>query len=378
MTGVIYFDNSATTLIKPPEVGEAVAYAINHFGNASRSFYDAAMTASREIYRTRAAVAALVGSAEPLNIAFTSSSTESLNLVIGGLVKQEDAVITTVTEHNSVLRPLYLKGCGLDFIDCDEQGVLQLAAFEELIRPETRFLICTHGSNVTGNITEVKQLYDLCRAHDLTMILDVSQTMGLIPVSGDMADVLCFTGHKGLFGPQGTGGIIVNRPLPFEIVKTGGAGVHSFAMFQQNEMPDVFEAGTLNSHSLYGLQKGVEFILDTGIEAIHSRENRLTQLFVEGIKEIEGLRLYGDFSGGDRLPVVSLNIEGLLASDLAELLWEKYGIATRAGSHCAPLLHQRFKTVETGMVRFSFSYFNTEEEIEAGSRALKTIAEEYG
>ncbi len=375
---MIYFDNSATTLIKPPEVGEAVAYAIDHFGNASRSFYDAAMTASREIYRTRAAIAALVGCDEPLNIAFTSSSTESLNLVIGGLVKQEDAVITTVTEHNSVLRPLYLKGCRLDFIDCDEHGVLQWDAFEELIRPQTRFLICTHGSNVTGNITEVKKLYDLCRAHDLIMILDVSQTMGLIPVSGDMADVLCFTGHKGLFGPQGTGGIIVNRRLPFEIVKTGGAGVHSFAMFQENEMPDVFEAGTLNSHSLYGLQKGVEFILHTGIEAIHSRENRLTRLFVDGIKEIEGLRLYGDFSGGDRLPVVSLNIEGLPASDLAGLLWEKYGIATRAGSHCAPLLHQRFKTVETGMVRFSFSYFNTEEEIATGSRALKTIAEEYG
>jgi len=375
---LIYFDNSATTLIKPPEVGEAVAYAIRHFGNASRSFYDAAMTASREIYRTRVAIADLVGSEEPLNIAFTSSSTESLNLVIGGLVKQEDAIITTVTEHNSVLRPLYLKGCRLDFIDCDEDGVLQLDDFEELIRPETRFLICTHGSNVTGNITDVKRLYDLCRTHDLTMILDVSQTMGLIPVTGDMADVLCFTGHKGLFGPQGTGGIIVNGRLPFEIVKTGGAGVHSFERFQDKDMPDLFEAGTLNSHSLYGLQKGVEFILNTGMDEIHSKENRLTQLFVDGIKEIKDLRLYGDFSGRDRLPVVSLNMGRIPADHLAGLLWEKYGIATRAGSHCAPLLHQRFGTVETGMVRFSFSYFNTEEEIEIGCRALKTIAEVYG
>lgn len=375
---MIYFDNSATTLSKPPEVAEAVAYAIHHFGNASRSFYDAAMRASREIYRTRAEIAELVGSEEPLNVAFTSSSTESLNLVIGSLVKQEDAVITTVTEHNSVLRPLYLKSCRLDFIDCDDNGVLLLEAFEELIRPETRFLVCTHGSNVTGNITEVQRLYRLCKAHGLTMILDVSQTLGLIPVTVDMADILCFTGHKGLFGPQGTGGIIVNGQLPFEIVKTGGAGVHSFEMFQQKEMPDIFEVGTLNSHSLYGLQKGVQFINAAGITEIHSRETRLTELFVEGVKEIKGLRLYGEFADCDRLPVVSLNIRGIPASDLAGLLWEKYGIATRAGSHCAPLLHQRFGTVDKGMVRFSFSYFNTEEEIATGIKALKNIAEEHG
>ncbi|AGA70699.1 selenocysteine lyase [Desulfitobacterium dichloroeliminans LMG P-21439] len=375
---MIYFDNSATTLIKPPEVSEAVAYAINHFGNASRSFYEAAMMASREIYNTRAEIAELVCSDNPLNVAFTSSSTESLNLVIGGLVKPDDVVLTTVTEHNSVLRPLYLKGCQLDFIDCDDHGVLLLNELESLIKPETRYLVCTHGSNVTGNITDVKRLYTLCKENNIIMILDVSQTLGLIPVTADMADVLCFTGHKGLFGPQGTGGVIVNDSLPFDIVKTGGAGVHSFEMFQQNVMPDIFEAGTLNGHGIYGLQKGVQFINYTGIEEIHRRERQLTQLFLDGLKQIQDVRLYGEFSSSYRLPVVALNIGEMPASDLSGLLWEKYGIATRAGSHCAPLLHKRFRTVETGIVRFSFSYFNTEEEIEEGIAALQNIARACG
>lgn len=375
---MIYFDNSATTITKPPEVSEGVAYAINNFGNASRSSYDAAMQASREIYNTRAEIAKLVGLENPLKVAFTSSSTESLNLVIGSLVKPEDAVITTVAEHNSVLRPLYLKGCQLDFLDCDDQGVLRIEDLEKLLRPETRFLVCTHGSNVTGNVTDVHRLYELCQKNNLIMILDVSQTLGLIPVTVDMADVLCFTGHKGLFGPQGTGGIIVNGTLPFDIVKTGGAGVQSFEKFQEKVMPDIFEAGTLNSHGIYGLQKGVQFINQTGIENIHRREKDLTQLFLEGIREIHGIRLYGDYSDPERLPVVALNIGELPASDVAGILWEKYKIATRAGSHCAPLLHQRFGTVETGIVRFSFSYFNTEEEIEEGIRALHSIARAYG
>jgi len=370
---LIYFDNSATTITKPPEVAEAVAYAINHFGNASRSFYDAAMLSSREIFKTRMEIAGLVGLHEPLSVAFTSSSTESLNLVIGGLIKKEDSVITTVTEHNSVLRPLYLKSCALDFIGCDDDGVLQIDTVECLIKPTTKYLVATHGSNVTGNVTDIKKLYSLCKAYNIILIADISQTFGLMPVSADMADVLCFTGHKGLFGPQGTGGIIAGSSLPFEIVKTGGAGVGSFDEFQQPIMPDIFEVGTQNSHSIYGLQKGVQFIRKTGIDVIHDKEIRLTRRFYDGVRDLEGIRFYGDFSSFDRLPIVSFNIIGFGASDLSGVLWEKYGIATRAGSHCAPLLHKRFGTVGTGIVRFSFSWFNTEEEIDAGIAALEEI-----
>ena len=370
---MIYFDNSATTLVKPPEVAEAIKYAVNHFGNAGRSFYDAVMLANREIFNTRMELAELVGLDEPLHVAFTSSSTESLNLVIGGLVHKKDHVITTVLEHNSVLRPLYLTGCDLSIMDCDDNGNLLLDTFEELVKPVTKYCVCTHGSNVIGNITDVKTLYALCKQHGITLILDVSQTLGAIPVQVDIADILCFTGHKGLYGPQGTGGIIIKEAIDFSIVKTGGAGVHSFERFQSREIPDVFEAGTLNSHSIYGLQKAVQFVKKTGVEAIKAKEMQLANLFYEGIKDLAAVTIYGDFSAPDRLAVISLNIEGMDSSDLAAQLWEKYGIATRAGSHCAPLLHQRFDTVSRGMVRFSFSYFNTEEEIQSGIDAIKSL-----
>lgn len=202
------------------------------------------------------------------------------------------------------------------------------------------------------------------------MVLDISQTFGLVPVTADMADVFCFTGHKGLFGPQGTGGVIVTDELRFKIVKTGGAGVNSFDTFQQSDMPDVFEVGTQNSHGIYGLQKGVQFVRKTGVKAIHEKEMFLAGLFYSGIKNLDGIRIYGDFSAGDRLPIVALTLEGLTASELSEQLWIKYRIATRAGSHCAPLLHKRFGTVETGIVRFSFSYFNTADEINMAIDAL--------
>jgi cysteine desulfurase family protein len=370
---VIYFDNSATTITKPPEVAEAVSYALNNFGNAGRSVYDAALLANREIYKARAEIARLIGLADPLNVAFTSSSTESLNLVIGGLVRKEDSVITTVTEHNSVLRPLYLTGCDLDFIDCDDSGNLSLGSLEELLKPSTRFLVCTHGSNVTGNITDVHKLCGICKSHNITMILDISQTLGTVPVHADIADIFCFTGHKGLFGPQGTGGVAVNGRFDFSIVKTGGTGVNTFDTFQSKEMPDIFETGTLNGHGIYGLKEGVRFINETGVEEIHAADTRLLRAFYGGIKDLERVKIYGDFSDWNRLPVISINIDGLTSSELAERLWTDWRIAARAGGHCAPLLHKRFGTEGVGMVRFSFSYFNTEDEIEKGVQAIRSI-----
>jgi len=371
---MIYFDNSATTLKKPSEVAQAVAFAVNNFGNAGRSFYDAVQIANREIFRARTVIAELVGLDDPLNVAFTSSATESLNLVIGGLISKSDSVITTVTEHNSVLRPLYLSGCDLSFIDCDDNGKLLIDSFQSLLKPSTRFLVCTHGSNVTGNITPVGQLYEICKAHNITVILDVSQTFGAIPINVGMADIFCFTGHKGLYGPQGTGGVIVGGKFDFNVVKTGGAGANSFDRLQSKDMPDIFETGTLNSHGIYGLQKGAEFIDKTGIESIQKKEAQLFDLFYHGVNQLEGVKPYGDFSSQSRLPIISLNIDGLSSSELAQRLWEDYEIATRAGSHCAPLLHKRLGTVESGMVRFSFSYFNTEDEIEKGVHALSEIS----
>ena len=371
---MIYFDNSATTLKKPAAVSEAVAYAINNFGNAGRSFHSAVLTANREIYNTRAQAAKLIGLDDPLCVAFTSSATESLNLVAGGLCEQGAGVITTVMEHNSVLRPLYLKGCDLSFIDCDNNGNLRVEMFEKLLKPQTKFLFCTHGSNVTGNITDAAALYDICKTHNITMVLDISQTFGCTDVNINMADIFCFTGHKSLFGPQGTGGIITNGEFDFNITKTGGAGTHSFEKTQSKQMPDVFEAGTINSHSLYGLQKGISFIIDTGIENIRTKQTRLMKLFYDGIKDLKNIKIYGDFSHENRLPIVSLNVADLTSSELSEKLWTEYKIATRPGSHCAPLLHERLGTAQLGIVRFSFSYFNTEEEIKAGIAAIGAIA----
>ncbi len=371
---MIYFDNSATTLSKPPEVAEAVKYAVDNFGNAGRSFYDTVMAANREIYQTRVELARLVGLDDPLQVAFTSSATESLNLVIYGLISETDSVITTITEHNSVLRPLYLSGCDLDFLDCDGNGKVMVDSFSGLVKESTRFLVCTHGSNLTGNITDVETLHNLCREYGITLILDVSQTLGAIPVNISMADIMCFTGHKALFGPQGTGGVMTNGSYDFDVVKTGGAGTNSFGRFQSTDMPDIFETGTLNSHGIYGLQKGVQFVNAIGPQNIHGEEMKLHNLFYEGIRGIDKVRVYGDFSVPNRLPVVSLLVEGMTSSELAGRLWEEYRIATRAGSHCAPLLHKHFDTVDSGLVRFSFSYFNTAEEIKKGIAALKSIA----
>lgn len=378
---MIYFDNSATTITKPPEVAEAVAYAIANFGNAGRSFYDSGALAAREIYNTRAEIARLIGLDDPLNVAFTASATESLNLVIGGLLGKADHVITTVTEHNSVLRPLYLCGCDISFIDCDDAGQLLIGSLEDLVRPSTKALICTHGSNVTGNVTNAQKLYDFCKTHEILLILDISQTFGSYPVDIKTADIFCFTGHKALFGPQGTGGVVVSDSQicgDLKIVKTGGTGVHSFETEHSKTMPDIFEVGTLNSHGIYGLQKGVVFVNGTGIENVHAKEMRLMQVFYDGIKDLRGVEVFGDFRSLERIPVVSLNIQGLTSAELAERLWTNYGIATRAGSHCAPLLHKRFGTVDTGMVRFSFSYFNTEDEIAEGIAALSEVVSSQG
>ena len=373
---MIYFDNAATTMQKPPGVTQALAEAIKSFGNSGRSFHQPAMEASRAVLGTRKEIAQLVGLENPLNVAFTSGATESLNLVLCSLVTPKDHVITSVLEHNSVLRPLYNTGCELSFIPCDSCGQLITDDLDSLLKPNTRFLVCTHGSNLTGMVTDVEALYGFCKNKGLVFILDVSQTLGCVETLAAMADVLCFTGHKALFGPQGTGGIIVNRQIDFKLVKTGGSGSNSFDKHQSLEMPDIFEAGTLNAHGLAGLCQGAAYINRTGIAAVESCKKNLLCDFLDGVDNIPGIRLYGAGRScrGPRLPIASLNITSLPAGDVALQLWENRQIATRAGSHCAPLVHKHFKTEAQGMVRFSFSVFNTPEEIAIAVKALGEIA----
>jgi len=362
---VVYFDNSATTLRKPPAVAQAAAFAIENFGNSGRSVCGAAMDAARGIYAARAEIARLIGINNPLAVAFTSSATESLNLVLNGLLTPADHAITTIAEHNSVLRTLYQTGCDISFADCDK--------LEKAIKPNTKLMVATHGSNITGNINNVEQMAEFCKSKGIIFVLDIAQTFGIIPVHISMADIFCFTGHKGLFGPQGTGGIIAQNLPPMRITKTGGSGSNSAARTQPNTMPDIFEAGTANTPGIYGLLHGVQFINNVGINTIHSREMELLRGFYNGIKNNSKITIYGNFDNDNRLPIISINAEGISAADFSARLWDDFAIATRAGSHCAPLLHKHFGTDKIGMLRFSFSHYNTPEEIEFGINAVNTI-----
>ena len=378
---MIYFDNAATTMKKPDCVIDAMVDALKSFGNSGRGAHEASLDASRMIYETRERISDLVGLGAPEQVAFTCNSTESLNTVIQGLFSEGDHVITTVLEHNSVLRPLYLmekRGVSLTILPCDEKGVLCYDRLEESIRPDTRAVVCTHASNLTGNRIDLERVGDICRSHGLSFVVDASQTAGVLPI--DMKrmhiDVLCFTGHKGLLGPQGTGGICVREGLWIRPLKAGGSGVHTYLKEHPRDMPTALEAGTLNGHGIAGLHAALGFIHDTGIEAIHKREAALMRRFYEGVTRIPGVKVYGDFSTDDRAAIVSLNIGDYDSSEVSDELALTYGISTRPGAHCAPLMHQSFGTVEQGMVRFSFSCFNTEDEVDEGIRAVRELAEE--
>ncbi|MCL2852581.1 MAG: aminotransferase class V-fold PLP-dependent enzyme [Defluviitaleaceae bacterium] len=381
-----YFDNSSTTLVKPPSVAEGVAYAIHNFANAGRAFYDNAMAAGREIYYTRAKIAKLIGIDDPFNVAFTSSFTDGLNLLTASLLEDGASVITTRSEHNSVLRPLYLKKCAVSYLDCDSDGRVRPENFNSTnfrahAASGTRFMFLNHASNVTGAVSDAQSFRKLCNDAGIALILDVSQTFGHIPVDADCADIFVFTGHKGLFGPQGTGGIIINGSFDLRVARTGGTGDHSFEPLQPMTMPDVFEAGTHNTPGIYGLGKGVDFITETGIDNIRRKESDLTLLFIDELRGIPGIRLYGGVDStdpGERVPVVSLNIGNISSAELSLYLWEKYEISTRPGVHCAPLLHKHLGTAEQGAVRFSFSYFNTDDEIRYAANALRQASREFG
>ncbi len=376
----IYMDNAATSLWKPPGVPAAMAGAVGTLANPGRGSYGSAMQAARAVMEARLELARLVGADSPGCVAFTSGVTESLNLLVGGLVGPEDGVITTVLEHNSVLRPLYQSGCALSFLGCDNEGRLQLDTLPALLEKNTRFVVCTTGSNLVGSITDVAHIGAFCRANGLVLILDTAQTLGSLPLAASAADYLCFTGHKGLLGPQGTGGVVCSsaiRPPPKNnrtVFKTGGTGSDSFAPHQPMRMPDMLEAGTPNVPGLCGLREGVRWVNETGVDIICRQEQALTAQFLEGLAGLPNVRLYGIAQATGRLPVVALNVAGMDSEEVSLRLWEEYGIAVRPGSHCAPLAHRRFGTEKTGMVRFSFGYHNTAAEIDAALAALREIS----
>ena len=379
---MIYLDNAATTLQKPPQVGQAMLDALQTAGNPGRGAHEPTLHAARLVYETRTALAELLGADDPSCIAFTANATQSLNTALCGLLHPGDHVITTVCEHNSVLRPLYRlqkNGMELDFVETDARGVLRYEQFEQKLRPNTRAVVVTHASNVTGNVIDLDFVADFAKKHGLLFLVDAAQTAGTRPINVKTlgVDVLCFTGHKGLLGPQGTGGFYVRPGLKVAPLVVGGSGVHSFDEEHPAQMPTALEAGTLNVPGIAGLGAGVRWLLQQGVETLQAKETALAQLFYEQLQDIENLTFYGNFSGNTpRAPIVSLNIGGEDSAWVADALWEDAEICVRAGAHCAPLMHKALGTVEQGVVRFSFSHANTEEEALRAAQAVRTLAGE--
>jgi len=378
---MIYLDNAATTIKKPPQVAQAVLHAMETLGNSARGAHQGTLDASRTIYCAREKLARFLGCPRPDHVVFTCNVTEALNMAICGLVEPGDRVVTTALEHNSVLRPLYAleKRCGIDLsiAPADRQGRLDYEVMEKLVRPGTRLVVCTHASNLTGNVTDIRRVSRIAREAGALLVVDAAQTAGTLPMDmADMgADVLCFTGHKGLMGPQGTGGLCIREGVEIRPFKSGGTGVQTYLPDQPPQYPTRLEAGTLNGHGIAGLSAAVDWLMNIGVEQVEAREIELTKRFYEGVRHLPGVMTYGDFS----LPhtaIVALNIGDRDSGEIADRLAEEYDIAVRSGAHCAPRMHEALGTREQGAVRFSLSWYTTEEEIDAAIRAVSDLAQE--
>lgn len=376
---MIYLDNAATSLRRPPCVIEAVTQAMQSLGNSGRGVNGGSLSAARVIYDARQKLADLFGCSSPERVCFTSNATEALNTAIFGLFGPGDHVITTDLEHNSVLRPLYRlekRGVELSFVPADRLGRIALSDFAPLLRPNTRAVITTHASNLTGNLVDLDAVGAFAREHGLLYVVDASQTAGAFPI--DMArsgiSVLCFTGHKSMMGPQGTGGLCLAECVEIRPLKTGGTGVQTYLPEQPAAYPTRLEAGTLNGHGIAGLSAAVDFLRETGVAAIHEKETALMRQFYDGVRAIPGVTVYGDFTG-DRAPVVSLNIEDADSGEVADFLAAEYDIAVRSGAHCAPRMHRALGTEAQGAVRFSFGWYNTPAEVETAIAAIRSYAE---
>ncbi len=375
---MIYFDSAATSFRRPREVGRAVLTAMNTMGNGYRGTHDAALKSAKLIHETRNLISDLFNAGGADRVAFTLNATASLNMAIKGLLSPCDHAIATVLDHNSVLRPLYEleeRGVGLTIIGCDEKGRLIYEELEKAARENTKAIVCTHASNLTGNLTEIRRIGEFCRKRGICFIVDAAQTAGIFPIDMvlDNIDILCFSGHKGLMGPQGTGGICVRRGIDLRPLLTGGSGYKTFSKTQPSEMPSVLEAGTLNGHGIAGLNAALVYIKDKGIDTIRQKEQRLAKEFYMRAKDIPEITIYGDFSSFDRAPTVSFNLGELDSGEVCAKLEADYAIYARSGGHCAPLMHRALGTESRGAVRFSFSHYNTLSEVKTSIEALKEL-----
>ena len=378
---LIYLDNAATSWPKPPSVAEAMIRCLNEAAaNPGRGSHAMAVKASRVLFEARKKLARLFNIANPNDIAFTLNTTHALNLAIQGWLRPGDHVITTSVEHNSIRRPLEAmrrtRGVDITYIPADSEGQIDLNRVEAAIRDRTTLIAVTHASNLLGSVLPVRELGALARAKGAKLLVDAAQSAGAMPIDVEAMniDMLAFPGHKGLMGPQGTGGLYVHPDIDLEPLMYGGTGSHSELADQPAVRPDRYEAGTMNTVGIAGLSAGVQFVLDETVEKIGNKEKHLTDKLLRGLLNIPGVRVLGPAPGKPRAAVVSFVLEGADPSETAFILDQHYGIAVRSGFHCTPLGHETAGTTGTGAVRASPGYFTTDKEIESFIRAIEEIA----
>lgn len=378
---MIFLDNSATSYPKPESVYTFMDQFYRRAGvNPGRSGYDLCMEAGELLDRTRKLLTRFFNGANPNRLCFCYNATDALNLIIFGLLREGDHAITTTLEHNSVLRPLYHlsrdQGVEVDYVPFDPAGFVDPESIHSLFRKTTRLVIVNHGSNVIGSIQPIREIGLLCRERGITFAVDASQTAGHVPIDiqADNIDVLAFTGHKSLLGPTGIGGLYVDENITIRQTRAGGTGVRSAERLHPEDYPYHLEYGTPNILGAAGLNAGVTWIEEHGLDSIHAREMSLTTMLRDGLKEVEGVILYCQDDLTGHLPVLSFNVDGLEASDTGTLLDVEYNIACRTGLHCAPLVHRQLGTDKIkGAVRFSVGPFNTEDHIQKAVSAVEDI-----
>lgn len=379
---MIYFDNAATSFPKPEKVYDSIMKVMKEYGaNPGRSGHKLALKLGREIFETRETIAKLFNIKNPMNLIFTSNCTESLNIGIKGILEKGDHVITTSMEHNSVLRPIKaLEKLGIEvtIVDGDSKGRIDPLHIEESIKENTKLIVTTHISNLTGTIMPIHTIGKIAKENGVYYLVDGAQSAGVydIDVEKMNIDMLAFPGHKGLLGPQGTGGLYIKEGLDIREMGQGGTGSTSHLLEQPDIRPDRYESGTPNGPGIIGLGAGVEYILEKGIDKIRIHEEELTKHFIEEVTKIDKVKVYGPLDTKYQAAVVPLNIGDLDSSELSYILDQNYDIEVRPGLHCAPLAHKTIGTFEQGVVRFSFGPFNTHEEIELGIKAIKEISKE--
>lgn len=377
----VYLDNGATSYPKAPGVAEAMSdYILNNGANVGRGAYESSFEAENIVFETRELLAELFNCRKSENVVFTKNVTESLNVIIKGALGAGDHAIVSSMEHNAVMRPLNSlakRGVSFSKVKCSHLGELGPNDIKDLIQPNTKAIVMTHASNVCGTILDLEAVGRVCKEYGLIFIIDAAQTAGFLDIDMDKlnADAIAFTGHKGLLGPQGMGGFVVRDSLAksMDTLIEGGTGSLSDQEIQPEYMPDKLESGTMNIPGIYGLNEALKFIKDTGIKNIRRGELNLVERFLGELKEMDLINIIGRTDVENRTGVVSIDVPTRDNADISYKLYSEYGIATRCGMHCAPSAHQTLGTFPKGTVRFSFSHFNTNEDVDYSLKALRSI-----